>query len=552
MRQFIYLMLTLFVLSVASVNAQVTIGSTDDPHPGAVLDLKSTTQGVLLPQVPISTGYDFQLQGDAKTAQGMMIYNTGNIPGLYVWNGSQWNTVQTCALPLAPTTITYNLNIANPVASNTLLKITSGRVVDATSYSWTLPDNLEEEGLTSEQTITVRVKGPGTIDLSKLSVRAVNACGRGPAFIASGTLTVEDRVPAVPTFTVSRTTTDPNDFVTLTCGDVGASEYVWTFPEDFAGTSPTTTNTIQLQAPAVVSGINKYPARLFSVLAANELGNSAATVATGDTILVGLCESESVLPVIDTIAAASTPYYSIRYVGFQLTLTATVKTIGTTTYEWNLPKGISITSASSSSSSITIRFDEPGKYLQGVIKLKATNNCGSSVYALINEYLVLDYSDLGSDGEDLIVGNNVYATWNAPEHAKLGTWMVGFSKEGTPGYLGLPDYEEKLPWGYYNIAESPSACPQGWRTPGGIELGLLNTLSRGDISGYLYKKLWASGYGGYVNNSDIVITPTSRVRILPGSPTSSSNMTAVTITGSDTGYTTDVSDYWGLVKCVKM
>jgi hypothetical protein len=54
-QKMMFLMLMLLMLSTASVNAQVTIGSTADPHAGAVLDLQSTTQGLKLPNVALNS-----------------------------------------------------------------------------------------------------------------------------------------------------------------------------------------------------------------------------------------------------------------------------------------------------------------------------------------------------------------------------------------------------------------------------------------------------------------------------------------------------------------
>jgi hypothetical protein len=92
-----FLMLTLFMLSVASVQAQVTIGADAPPHSSAVLDLQSTALGLKLPTIELGDVADFQLLGTEDEADGIMIYNSseetigGNGKGIYVWNGSKWN-----------------------------------------------------------------------------------------------------------------------------------------------------------------------------------------------------------------------------------------------------------------------------------------------------------------------------------------------------------------------------------------------------------------------------------------------------------------------------
>jgi len=91
-------MLALFVLSAASVSAQVTIGSTDDPHANAILDLKSTNKGLLLPNVELDDVSNFKFskeKANIASAKGMMVFNTnadmeGGGVGVYVWDGQKW------------------------------------------------------------------------------------------------------------------------------------------------------------------------------------------------------------------------------------------------------------------------------------------------------------------------------------------------------------------------------------------------------------------------------------------------------------------------------
>ena len=94
-----YLVLAFLVIGAAVVDAQVTIGSKDDPHASALLDLKSTTKGLLLPRVSLNDVGVFQLsdkEEEASTAGGMIVYNTndlisgGNGKGVYVWDGEEW------------------------------------------------------------------------------------------------------------------------------------------------------------------------------------------------------------------------------------------------------------------------------------------------------------------------------------------------------------------------------------------------------------------------------------------------------------------------------
>jgi uncharacterized protein (TIGR02145 family) len=99
MKKVFFLMLV-FVLGIAaSVNAQVTIGANADPHSGAVLDLQSTTQGLKLPTVSLSSLTTFGLPVTAPSteanAKGMFVYNTNGAlgQGIYYWTGTQWTFI---------------------------------------------------------------------------------------------------------------------------------------------------------------------------------------------------------------------------------------------------------------------------------------------------------------------------------------------------------------------------------------------------------------------------------------------------------------------------
>jgi hypothetical protein len=88
-----FLMLMLFMLGAASVQAQVTIGADAPPHSSAVLDLQSDNLGFKLPTIELGNVSVFQLSGTATNADGIMVYNSSNATtggsgkGIYVWEG---------------------------------------------------------------------------------------------------------------------------------------------------------------------------------------------------------------------------------------------------------------------------------------------------------------------------------------------------------------------------------------------------------------------------------------------------------------------------------
>jgi hypothetical protein len=73
-------------LLVSSVWAQQNVGiGTNTPHPTAILELYSTSKGLLIPRMT-------QAERDAisSPATGLLIYQTDNTPGFYYWNGTAW------------------------------------------------------------------------------------------------------------------------------------------------------------------------------------------------------------------------------------------------------------------------------------------------------------------------------------------------------------------------------------------------------------------------------------------------------------------------------
>ncbi|MDR0546918.1 MAG: hypothetical protein LBG77_04975, partial [Dysgonamonadaceae bacterium] len=98
----IQLVLFLFIAGFMSVNAQVRIGSDENPHEGSILDLtNSKNRGLKLPTVSLQNAEILQVGGSAAdedlTAVGMVVYNTNTYAlygkGLYVWDGYKWNAM---------------------------------------------------------------------------------------------------------------------------------------------------------------------------------------------------------------------------------------------------------------------------------------------------------------------------------------------------------------------------------------------------------------------------------------------------------------------------
>jgi hypothetical protein len=98
MKKMMILMLGLFFLGSAGMNAQVTIGSDDVPTPGSVLDLQSSgSLGLLLPSVTL-TDATVWAPVDGSAVEGMTVFhNTDALTnglsgkGIYVWTNGTWS-----------------------------------------------------------------------------------------------------------------------------------------------------------------------------------------------------------------------------------------------------------------------------------------------------------------------------------------------------------------------------------------------------------------------------------------------------------------------------
>ncbi|MDR1633080.1 MAG: Ig-like domain-containing protein [Dysgonamonadaceae bacterium] len=134
------ILLFLIVFGTANLYAQVTIGSDDEPHSGAILDLRSDNKGLKLPTVSLEDVAEFKLSADATGAEGMMVYNTnneiagGNGIGIYIWSG-KWTFAGKNApvdVPVSRIVITSEENV-NTVRVGDTLRLTARVLPDTAS-----------------------------------------------------------------------------------------------------------------------------------------------------------------------------------------------------------------------------------------------------------------------------------------------------------------------------------------------------------------------------------------------------------------------------------
>lgn len=80
---------SVFLLNANHASAQAAIGTTT-PDASAMLDVTATGKGLLVPRMSMANR-------PAAPATGLLIYQTDNTPGFYVYNGTAWTAVTTAA-----------------------------------------------------------------------------------------------------------------------------------------------------------------------------------------------------------------------------------------------------------------------------------------------------------------------------------------------------------------------------------------------------------------------------------------------------------------------
>jgi hypothetical protein len=93
MKKILFLLKTIFIFSVAHAQQGVAINSDgSNPDNSAILDLKSTGKGLLIPRLTAA-----QKTAISTPAAGLLIYQTDGTAGFYYFNGSSWASLSSAA-----------------------------------------------------------------------------------------------------------------------------------------------------------------------------------------------------------------------------------------------------------------------------------------------------------------------------------------------------------------------------------------------------------------------------------------------------------------------
>ena len=132
-----------FACGVQAIMAQVGVG-TETPDASAVLEVKSSEKGLLTPRMT-----SVQRNAIANPATGLLVYQTDNTAGFYVYNGTAWTAVTTAAATstadnLGNHTATENVQLGVNSLVSGLDGYTSSRIQ---MYEWNDNNNDTEVSL---------------------------------------------------------------------------------------------------------------------------------------------------------------------------------------------------------------------------------------------------------------------------------------------------------------------------------------------------------------------------------------------------------------------
>ena len=85
MKKICLIILNLFALTLLVRSQNIGVG-TSSPHASAILDVSSTTKGLLIPRMTTA-----QRNAIVTPATGLLIWQTDGTTGFYYYNGSGWS-----------------------------------------------------------------------------------------------------------------------------------------------------------------------------------------------------------------------------------------------------------------------------------------------------------------------------------------------------------------------------------------------------------------------------------------------------------------------------
>ncbi len=374
------------------LSAQVGVNADNSaPDPSAMLDVKSTTRGVLIPRMT-----NAERDAIENPALGLIIYNTED-KYVQLYDGTNWTIlIPNNCIPVTPDSI-YGNN--HPECNATGIVFSIPRVMFAGSYHWTAYPGAEIVSGQGTQTITVNF----TTQEGHLAVRAVSGCGNSDY----RTVPIVIAIPATPAAILGNLHPECNATGVVIYVDPvpGATSYHWTISSNASITAGQGTNSITASF-----GLDGGQV---SVRAQNSCGNSDSITATYS---------------IDIPAAAGSitgPPSPSMNTGGHLYFISPVA--GATSYLWSVPPDATITSGQGNDSIVVAFGVQPGN-----VSVTPVNSCGNGTGATF-PVAPFQCGDVVTDGRDM----QTYPT------VTIGTqcWMTKNMNIGTMISSGYPSHQ---------------------------------------------------------------------------------------------------------------
>ena len=239
-----------------SLSAQVSINTDNStPDPSAMLDVKSTAKGVLLPRMT-----NAERDAIANPVPGLIIYNSEE-KNLQIYEGPFWRSLYASGCePQQPGGISGN---SYPGCNTTGMIYLIEDVPYASSYHWTIPADALITGGQGSTSITVSF---GT-QSGNVSVRAESGCGNS----AYTDLPIIIAIPDAPAAIIGNPAPECNVVGIVYYVDPvpGAANYHWTISSNATITGGQGSNSITVSFGTQGGEIN--------VRTENSCGNSAYT-----------------------------------------------------------------------------------------------------------------------------------------------------------------------------------------------------------------------------------------------------------------------------------
>jgi hypothetical protein len=166
------------------------------------------------------------------------------------------------------------------------------------------------------------------------------------------------------------------------------------------------------------------------------------------------------------------------------------------TIVWNVPPQAEL-EVIVADTCLIIRHNTAGDFDWEQLSCTVIDSYGSTTINGAGKYTVT--ADLGSQGPDLVIGENSYRTYNFPNG--IGTWMIDNLKELPADYTHHALLTEGERGYYYKYETSRTACPAGWHLPSASQTAKMTAFALLLEGSAPYNSLYVNRAGYFAGNS---------------------------------------------------